>query len=230
MPDTEETSAEPSEPDTEGTDTERMMAALAALDDAALRHALGSVGEQSRAEVAAHLQLPPASMHLGDALPPLVRRKLRHASPERASHALFALVAQVNNETVAALGVSSENPTPDELRTVLPAVVERHGAPLVTAMVAGYAASDAPCRAAMRELLETDEQLAIGPPVELAEGGLAIALPAKPADDADTVAKRAQRRAAKEAKRAASARTREANVSAQQKRREALHRAKHRHS
>ena len=48
---------------------------------------------------------------------------------------------------------------------MLPAVVEQHGAPLVTALLAGYAASDALCRPVMRELLETDERFAVGPPV-----------------------------------------------------------------
>src|SRR2546423_4378372 len=73
-------------------DVERMSEALAALDDDALRHALAGISEKSRSEVAGQLNLPRATMHLGDALIPLVRRKLRAANPERQLQVTVALV------------------------------------------------------------------------------------------------------------------------------------------
>jgi hypothetical protein len=206
-------------------DVARMSDALAALDDDALRHGLGSMSEKSRAELASQLQLPRATMHLGDALVPLVRRKLRNTSADHQLQATFAIVERVNDTTVAALGDRSEDPSREDLLEVLPAVIDEHGSALVTAMMAGYAASDAECRPAMRDLLETDERFAIGPPVEIEERA-DIATPGKVVDEKALAVKREQRKAAKDAKRAAELREREARTAAQAKRREAVHNAK----
>lgn len=207
-------------------DVERMGAALAALDDDALRHALGGISEKSRGEIAGQLNLPRATMHLGDALIPLVRRKLRVANPERQLQVTFALVERVNDATVAALGDRADDPSRDDLLEVLPAIIEQHGTPLVTALLAGYAASDADCRPVMRELLETDERFVIGDPVAVEEPASAGVTNAPAVDEAELTAKREQRRAAKDAKRAAEAREREARATAEEKRRAAVHQSK----
>ena len=203
-----------------------MAQALAALDDDVLRNALAAMSEKSRLEVAAQLQLPRATMRLGDALVPLVRRKLQTAAPDHQLQVLFALAQHVNDQTIEALGPRSEKPTRDDLLEVLPAVIERHGVPLTTLMLAGYAASDAPCRPVMRELLETDDRFVIGPPVEVDAKPELEAPPEPVLDKKKLEAKREQRRAAKEAKRAAEVREREARVAAQAKRRQAVHDAK----
>jgi len=202
-----------------------MAQALAALDDDVLRSALAAMSEKSRLEVAAQLQLPRATMRLGDALVPLVRRKLQTAAPDHQLQVLFALAQHVNDQTIEALGPRSEEPTRDDLLEVLPAVIERHGAPLTTLMLAGYAASDAPCRPVMRELLETDDRFVIGPPIEV-DAKPELETPPEVLDKKELEAKREQRRAAKEAKRAAEVRDREARVAAQAKRRQAVHDAK----
>jgi hypothetical protein len=208
-------------------DVERMSEALAALDDDALRHALAGISEKSRGEVAGQLNLPRATMHLGDALVPLVRRKLRGASPERQLQVTFALVERVNDATVAALGSRSEDPSRDDMLEVLPSVIDAHGAALVTVLLAGYAASDALCRPVMRELLETDERFTIGPPVAVDDPASAgVTTPEPVIDEAELAAKREQRKAAKEAKRAAEARARDARATAEAKRRAALHDSK----
>jgi hypothetical protein len=207
-------------------DLARMEQALAALDEDTFRGALTAMSEKSRLEVAAQLQLPRATMRLGDALVPLVRRKLQTAGPEHQLQVLFALAQHVNDQTVEALGPRSEEPTRDDLLEVLPAVIEKHGVTLVTLMLAGYAASDALCRPVMRELLETDDRFVIGPPVEV-EAKPELATPAAPKiDKAELEAKREQRRVAKEAKRAAEVREREARAAADVKRRQAVHEAK----
>ena len=54
-------------------------------------------------------------MHLGDALVPLVRRKLRSASPDRQLQATFAVVERVNDATIAALGDRSADPSHDDM-------------------------------------------------------------------------------------------------------------------
>jgi len=202
-----------------------MAQALAALDDNVLRSALAAMSEKSRLEVAAQLQLPRATMRLGEALVPLVRRKLQTAAPDHQLQVLFALAQHVNDQTVEALGPRSEEPTRDDLLEVLPAVIERHGAPLTTLMLAGYAASDARCRSVMRELLETDERFVVGPPVEV-DAKRELEAPEPVLDKKELEAKREQRRAAKEAKRAAEVREREARIAAQAKRRQAVHDAK----
>jgi hypothetical protein len=183
------------------------------------------MSEKLRDEVAAQLQLPRATMRLGDALVPLVRRKLQTAAPDHQLQVLFALAQHANDQTVEALGPRSEEPTRDDLLEVLPEVIERHGAPITTLMLAGYAASDAPCRPVMRELLETDERFVIGPPVAV-EAKPELEAPPEPVDKKQLEAKREQRRTAKESKRAAEVREREARVAAQAKRRQAVHDAK----
>ena len=207
-------------------DLARMGEALAALDDTTLRGALAGMSEKSRLEVASQLQLPRATMRLGDALIPLVRRKLQTAGPEHQLQVLFALAQHVNDQTVEALGPRAEEPTRDDLLEVLPAVIEEHGVTLVTLMLAGYAASDALCRPVMRELLESDDRFVIGPPVAVEAKPELAARPEPKLDKAALEAKREQRRAAKEAKRAAEVRAREARVTAQAKRRQAVHDAK----
>jgi hypothetical protein len=164
-------------------------------------------------------------MRLGDALVPIVRRKLQSAAPDHQLQVLFALAQHVNDQTVEALGPRSEEPTRDDLLEVLPAVIERHGATLVTLMLAGYAASDALCRPVMRELLETDDRFVIGPPVAV-DAKPDFVAPEPALDKAELEAKREQRRAAKEAKHAAEVREREARATAQEKRRQAVHDAK----
>jgi hypothetical protein len=206
-------------------DLARMTQALAALDDDVLRQALTAMSEKSRLEVAAQLQLPRATMRLGDALVPLVRRKLQTAAPDHQLQVLFALAQHVNDQTVEALGPRAEEPTRDDLLEVLPAVLERHGPTLVTLMLAGYAASDALCRPVMRELLETDDRFVIGPPVAV-DAKPELVAPEPVLDKAELEAKREQRRLAKEAKRAAEVREREARAAAREKRRQAVHDAK----
>ncbi len=207
-------------------DVEHMSAALAALDDDSLRRALNGISEKSRAEIAGQLNMPRATMHLGDAWVPLVRRKLRSANPDRQLQVVFALVERVNDQAVAALGDRSDDPSRDDMIEVLPAVIERHGTPLVTAMLAGYAASDAECRPVMRELLETDERFLIGEPVALEELASAAVANTPVVDEKALAEKREQRRAAKEAKRAAELRDRDARAAAEAARRQALHESK----
>jgi len=207
-------------------DVARMAQALAALDDDVLGQALADMSEKLRVDVAAQLQLPRATMRLGDALIPLVRRKLQTAAPDHQLQVLFALAQHVNDQTIEALGPRAEEPTREDLLEVLPEVIEKHGATLVTLMLVGYAASDALCRPVMRELFETDDRFTIGPPIAVEAKPEIGALPAPALDKAELEAKREQRRAAKEAKRAAELREREARAAAQAKRRQAVHQAK----
>ena len=207
-------------------DVERMGDALAALDDDVLRVAIAQMSEKSRQDVATQLQMPRATMYLGDALVPLVRRKLRSAAPEHQLQVVFALAQDANDETIEALGDRAEDPTKEDLLEVIDPVVEKHGAPIVTAMLAGYAASDAVCRPVMRDLIDTDERFKIGPPIEIEEKASTLfAAPAK-VDPEELEAKREQRRAAKEAKKLADKRAKEAKAAGEAARRKAVHKSK----
>ena len=181
-----------------------MAQALAALDDDTLRRALADMSEKSRLDVAAQLQLPRATMRLGDALMPLVRRKLQTAGPDHQLQVLFALAQHVNDQTIEALGPRSEDPTRDDLLEVLPAVIEEHGATLVTLMLVGLRrerrgvpAGDA--RAARDRRPLRHRPAGRGRGQARARGRC----PRPTLDKAELEAKREQRRAAKEAKRAA---------------------------
>jgi hypothetical protein len=165
-------------------------------------------------------------MYLGDALVPLVRRKLRSAAPEHQLQVVFALAQDANDETIEALGDRAEDPTKEDLLEVIDPVVEKHGAPIVTAMLAGYAASDAVCRPVMRDLIDSDERFKIGPPIEIEEKASTLfAEPAK-VDPEELEAKREQRRAAKEAKKQADKRAKEAKAAGEAARRKAVHKSK----
>ena len=142
-------------------DVKRLAVALVMLDDESLRRGLAGVTEKQRQELATSLNLPRATVHLGDALAPLVRRKLRGLSIDRQHAVSTALTQRANDSTVEALGDRSEDPSRADLDEVLPAVIEEHGLELVRLMVASYAISDAVCRDVMRELLDSDERFAL---------------------------------------------------------------------
>ena len=216
----------------DAADVERLGQAIAALDDDALRHAVATMSDQSRNDLAGTLQLPRATMHLGYALPPLLRRKLRAAPATRQLTAAFALTEAANDETVQALGERHNDPSRDDLIEVLPAVVDEHGSPLVTLMMAAYAASDAQCQPVMAELLATDERFAVGDAIEDDDVD-AIAGPRSSTaettdEDPAHAARREERKAAKAARRDAQQRERTAQQNAQQARKAAQRRAKHR--
>jgi hypothetical protein len=214
-------------------DIKRLDIALTTLDDESLRHGLAGITEKQRQDLATQLNLPRATVHLGDALAPLVRRKLHGLSVDRQHAIATALTNRANDSTVAALGDRSEDPTRADLEEVLPAVIEEHGIELVRLMLASYAISDAPVRAVMRELLETDDRFALpDAPVELDDDS-ADALPSfglvartAKSDDPERAEVLEKRKANKAERREAAARERKAKEAAQASRREAVHAAK----
>jgi hypothetical protein len=217
-------------------DLKRLDNALATLDDESLRSGLSGITEKQRQDLAVQLSLPRATMHLGEALTPLVRRKLRGLAVDRQLKVATALTNKANDATVRALGDRSEDPSRADLDEVLPDVIEHHGIELTRLMVASYAVSDAPCREAMREILDTDERFVI-PDVEdddadadegaLPSFGLVARAPAKKGEtDPERARLLEQRKAQKAERRAAAQHERAARAAAQAARREALHASK----
>jgi hypothetical protein len=231
--DTEPDDEELSEQDEQ--DINRLDVALTTLDDESLRRGLSGITEKQRQDLATQLNLPRATVHLGDALAPLVRRKLHGLSVDRQHTIATALTNRANDSTVAALGDRSEDPSRADLEEVLPAVIEEHGIELVRLMLASYAVSDAPVRPVMRELLESDERFALPDAPdgvdddadELPSFGL-VARTAK-TDDPERAEVLEKRKANKADRREAAVRERKAKEAAQASRREALHAAKRTH-
>jgi hypothetical protein len=211
-----------------------LASALANLDDASMRRGIATMRESSRMEVAQKLQLSKATIHLGDALVPLLRRKVVGASADRQLSVAFALVEECNDATIAELGDNSENPSRENMVEVLPTVIDQQGLGMVTLMLAAYAASDAQCQPVMANLMDTDERFALPDPPpreEVAEVEVAgVTTYTRAADDAAQAEKRAQRKAAKAAKREAEAQRREAQEAAEAARRAAQHQAKRQRS
>jgi hypothetical protein len=125
-------------------DLKRLEIALVTLDDESLRRGLSGVTEKQRQDLALQLNLPRATVHLGEGLAPLVRRKLRGIGLDRQHAVSTALTQRVNDTTVEALGDKSEDPSRADLEEVLPAVIDEYGVELVRLMLASYAISDAP--------------------------------------------------------------------------------------
>ncbi len=216
-------------------DLKRLDIALVTLDDESLRRGLAGINEKQRQELATSLNLPRATVHLGDGLAPLVRRKLRGLSIDRQHAIATALTQRANDSTVELLGDRSEDPSRADLDEVLPAVIDEYGLELVRLMIASYAISDAPVRAVMRELLDSDERFALpdeAPADETAAKELpSFGLVARPtgkqsAADPERAELRERRKAAKAERRASEQRERKARAIAQASRREALHAAK----
>jgi hypothetical protein len=235
--------AAPSDPaDPTGAEAEQAVArlegAIAALDDGAIRAGVAALSEQSRGELADQLHLPRPTMHLGNALPPLLRRKLVTAGIERQLSAALLLSEGPNDDTVHALGARHDDPSREDLLEVLPAVVEQYGTPLVVLMMAAYAASDAPARAVMAALVDEEPQFAIGPAfanddahdasTASSTSGANVATGATTTEDpAAQAAKREERKAAKAARRDAAAHERAAKQAAHAARKAAQRKAKH---
>jgi hypothetical protein len=216
-------------------DLKRLEIALTTLDDESLRLGLSGVTEKQRQDLALQLNLPRATVHLGEGLAPLVRRKLRGIGLDRQHAVSTALTQRVNDSTVDALGDNAEDPSREDLEAVLPAVIDEYSVELVRLMLASYAVSDAPVRDVMRELLDTDERFAlpdepageVAGADELPSFGLVARAPKKADADPARAELLERRKAAKAERRAAAQRERAAKAAAQASRREALHAAKH---
>jgi hypothetical protein len=68
-------------------------------------------------------------------------------------------------DCIEKLGDHSDNPTSDQLREVLPGLVERHGLACTRLMLATTVVGEAPASAIIRDLLKHDDDIKL-PPVE----------------------------------------------------------------
>ena len=68
-------------------------------------------------------------------------------------------------DCIKELGEHADNPSSDQLREVLPGIIERHGLPCTRVMLASTVAGEASAAAIIRDLLKNDDTVKL-PPVE----------------------------------------------------------------
>lgn len=100
-------------------------------------------------------------------------------------------------DCIEQLGDNADNPSSDQLREVLPGLIERHNVGIVQIMLASTVAGEAPASAIIRDLLKNDEILAL-PKAEDVELAPLLDTSKRSADEQDEL--RAQRKAVKKAK------------------------------
>ncbi|MGI9031109.1 MAG: hypothetical protein ACR2HP_14170 [Ilumatobacteraceae bacterium] len=67
-------------------------------------------------------------------------------------------------DCIKELGDNADNPSTDQLKAVLPGLVERHGLGVTRVMLASTVAGEASAAAIIRDLLKRDELVALPPP------------------------------------------------------------------
>lgn len=109
-------------------------------------------------------------------------------------------------DCIEQLGDNADHPSTDDLNEVLPGLVERHGVACTRIMLASTVAGEAPAAAIIRDILKTDEVLAL-PPSE--ERSIIPERRDTATDDAEREELKARRREAKARKQAEAAARRE---------------------
>ena len=114
------------------------------------------------------------------------------------------------SDCIEQLGDHAENPSSDQLREVLPGVVERHGVALTRMMLASTVVGEAPASAIIRDLLKHDELVKLPP----AEPKPIAPMYVREVDEKERAAIKAKRKEAHERKQAAARASREQSAKA----------------
>jgi hypothetical protein len=106
-------------------------------------------------------------------------------------------------DCIKELGDHADNPSTDQLKEVLPGLVETHGVAVTRIMLASTVAGEAPASAIIRDLLKSDELVALPKAEEVTIAPLIDTQKRSAEDQAAVRAKRAEaKQAKKEAERA----------------------------
>src|SRR5690606_40107769 len=117
-------------------------------------------------------------------------------------------------DCIEQLGDHADLPTTDQLRDVLPGLIERHGKEVTQLMLASTIAGDAPAAPIIRDLLKNDDLVKL-PSAE--PKPLSPVLPATKGDDAERAALKAKRAEARKAKQEAARIAREQSARARRR-------------
>lgn len=100
-------------------------------------------------------------------------------------------------DCIEQLGDNADNPSTDQLKEVLPGLIERHSVGIAQIMLAGTVAGEAPASAIIRDLLKNDEVMAL-PKAEVTELAPLLDTSKRSVDEQTEL--REKRKAAKKAK------------------------------
>ena len=114
-------------------------------------------------------------------------------------------------DCIKELGDHADNPSSDQLRTVLPGIVERHGLGITRVMLASTVVGEAQAAPVIRDLLKNDDALKL-PPAEPRPSGPIVRAPQ--VSDAERDAVRARRQEQKRKKQEAARIRREQSAKA----------------
>lgn len=101
-------------------------------------------------------------------------------------------------DCIEQLGDHAERPSSDELREVLPGIIERHGLPLTQMMLASTIVGEAPAGPVIRDLLKNDDLVKLPPAAPRKASPIVQAPQVDPEERAAIKAKRAEMRKKKQ--------------------------------
>ncbi|MEM9747662.1 MAG: hypothetical protein AAF945_13280 [Actinomycetota bacterium] len=144
-----------------------------------------------------------------------VREGVKRGRIDGGMEAIAAIVSDAClADCIEQLGDHADNPSSDQLREVLPGIVDEHSVGITQIMLASTVAGEAPASAIIRDLLKNDETLAL-PKAETVE--IAPLIDTSRRSDDEQAEVRAKRKAAKAAKKEAE-RARKAQAAAAKRR------------
>lgn len=141
----------------------------------------------------------------GTASPDLVRTAITRGRIDGTMESIaLVLTDACLAQCIEELGSNAEHPSSDQLREVLPGLVERHGLAITQMMLASTVVGEAPASPIIRDLLKNDELVKLPPAAPRSAGPI---LQRSQVDDAEREALKAKRKEMRKQKQEA-ARTR----------------------
>lgn len=187
--------------------------ALRAMTDDELAEALAALDEDHRDAVAQLAEVPAGATDAATIA--YVRAAAQRGRINGVLEQLALVLTDVClAKCIEALGDASDNPTEEQLRAVLPSLVEAYGLAVVRLMMASATAGEANASPILTRLLKSDETFAL-PAVEPVSPTVA---PRAPEDDPERERLRAERKERKRLQQA-EARTRREQAAAARRRR-----------
>lgn len=127
--------------------------AFKAASDADLATAIDALGDDHREGLESFAD---------GATPEAVREGVRAGRIDGGMEAIAAIITDAALvDCIEQLGDNADNPSSDQLRDVLPGIVERHTLGITRIMLAGTVAGEAPASAIIRDLLKNDDVIAL---------------------------------------------------------------------
>jgi hypothetical protein len=143
----------------------------------------------------------------GEASPELVRTTITKGRIDGTMESIaLVLTDACLADCIEELGPAADHPSSDQLRDVLPGLVERHGLAMTQMMLASTVAGEAPASAIIRDLLKNDELVKLPPAEPRSSGPI---LQKSTVDEAEREALKAKRKEMRKQKQEAARARRE---------------------